>query len=111
MRSRSYGRNVSEYVDSSLSLEVPRRSCLLCNIKITPITGWRLHHCVPLPWVVLRVQTTASCSIQSATTGFIVNIFPYRNRVSPKEAFEEPEPDDGKLSRPVLRGLAPSNGG
>jgi hypothetical protein len=44
-------------------------------------------------------------------TGFIANIFPYRNRVSPKEAFEGPEPDDGKLSRPVLRGLAPSNGG
>ena len=32
-------------------------------------------------------------------------------RVSRKEAFEGPEPDDGKLSRPVLRGPAPSNGG
>ena len=49
--------------------------------------------------------------IQSATTGFIASIFPSRNRVSPKEAFEGPEPYDGKLSRPVLRGLAPSNGG
>ena len=28
----------------------------------------------------------------------------------PAEAFEGPEPDDGKLSGPVLRGLAPSNG-
>jgi hypothetical protein len=28
-----------------------------------------------------------------------------------KEAFEGLEPDEGKLSRPVLRGLAPSNGG
>jgi hypothetical protein len=28
-----------------------------------------------------------------------------------KEAFEGPEPYDGKPSRPVLRGLAPSNGG
>jgi hypothetical protein len=36
---------------------------------------------------------------------------PSRNRVSPKEAFEGPEPYDGKLSRPVLRGPAPSNGG
>ena len=65
----------------------------------------------PVHWVVPRVQKTASCSIQSATTGFIANIFPYRNRVSLKEAFEGPEPYDGKLSRPVLRGLAPSNGG
>jgi hypothetical protein len=29
----------------------------------------------------------------------------------PKEAFEGPEPYDGKLSRPVLRRPAPSNGG
>jgi hypothetical protein len=49
--------------------------------------------------------------IQSATTGFIVSIFPSRNRVSPKEAFEGPELYGGKLSRLVLRGLAPSNGG
>ena len=49
--------------------------------------------------------------IQSATTGFIASIFPSRNRVSPKQAFEGPEPYDGKLSRPVLRGPAPSNGG
>src|SRR3984957_14037006 len=61
--------------------------------------------------VIPRVQITAFCSIQSATTGFIANIFPYRNRVSLKAAFEGPEPYDGKLSRPVLRGLAPSNGG
>jgi hypothetical protein len=43
-------------------------------------------------------------------TGFIDYVFPYPNRVSPKEAFEVLEPDDGKLSRPVLRGLGPSNG-
>jgi hypothetical protein len=42
--------------------------------------------------------------IQSAMTGFIVSAFPYRNRVSFKEAFEGLEPDEGKLSRPVLRG-------
>jgi hypothetical protein len=41
----------------------------------------------------------------SAMTGFIVCIFLFRNRVSPKEAFEGLEPGEGKLSRPVLRGL------
>jgi hypothetical protein len=61
--------------------------------------------------VVRKAPKTASYFTQSATTGFIANIFPYRNRVSLKEAFEGPEPDDGKLSRPVLRGPAPSNGG
>ena len=40
------------------------------------------------------MQKTASCSIQSATTGFTANIFPYRNRVSLKEAFEGLEPDE-----------------
>jgi hypothetical protein len=58
-------------------------------------------------WVVPRGQTTAFYFIQSATTGFTANIFPYRNRVSLKEAFEGLEPDDGKLSRPVLRGPGP----
>jgi len=57
------------------------------------------------------VQKTAFCFIQSATTGFTPTVFSYHNRVSLKEAFEGPEPDEGKLSRPVLRGLAPSNGG
>ncbi len=37
-------------------------------------------------------------------TGFIVNVFPFRNRVSCKEAFEGLELGEGKLSRPVLRG-------
>jgi hypothetical protein len=37
--------------------------------------------------------------------------FPYHHRVSPKEAFKGPEPDDGKPSRPVRRGPAPSHGG
>ena len=57
------------------------------------------------------MQITAFCFIQSATTGFTARVFPYHHRVSLKEAFEGPEPDDGKLSRPVLRGPAPSNGG
>ena len=38
-------------------------------------------------------------------TGFIVSVFLFRNRVSLKEAFEGLELGDGKLSRPVLRGL------
>jgi hypothetical protein len=37
-------------------------------------------------------------------TGFIVSVFPFPNRVSPKEAFEELELSEGKPSRPVLRG-------
>ena len=53
---------------------------------------------------------TASCSIQSATTGFTANILPHRNRVSLTEAFEGLEPDEAKAARPVLRGLGPSNG-
>ena len=57
------------------------------------------------------MQKTAFCFIQSATTGFTANVFPYHIRVSLKEAFEGPEPDEGKLSRPVLRGPAPSNEG
>ena len=61
--------------------------------------------------VVPRVQKTASCFIQSATIGFTASAFSYHHRVSLKEAFEGPEPDDGKPSRPVLRGPAPSNGG
>src|SRR5215469_12535006 len=50
------------------------------------------------------MQITASCSIQSATTGFTAYIFPYRSRVSLKEAFEGLELGEGKPSRPVLRG-------
>jgi hypothetical protein len=46
----------------------------------------------------------AFCFIQSATTGFTTKAFPCHNRVSPKETCEGLEPDDGKLSRPVLRG-------
>jgi len=35
-------------------------------------------------------------------TGFTVSVFPFRNRVSPKEAFEGLELGEGKPSRPVL---------
>jgi hypothetical protein len=37
-------------------------------------------------------------------TGFIVSVLPYRNRVFLREVFEGLEPDEGKLSRLVLRG-------
>jgi len=37
-------------------------------------------------------------------TGFMISIFPFRSRVSFKEAFEGLELGEGKLSRPVLRG-------
>ena len=53
---------------------------------------------------------TAPYFIPSAMTGFIASVFLYPNRVSVKEAFEVLEPDDGKLSRPVLRGPGLSDG-
>jgi hypothetical protein len=65
----------------------------------------------PACWAARTASRTVPYFIQNATTGFIASIFPSRNRVSPKEPFEGPEPYDGKLSRPVLRGLGPSNGG
>jgi len=44
-------------------------------------------------------------------TGFIACVFLFPNRVSVRDRrFEVLEPDDGKPSRPVLRGLGPSNG-
>jgi len=64
----------------------------------------------PASWVVRPVPRTASYFIPSATTGFTVCVFLYPNRVSLHEAFEVLEPDDRKLSRPVLRGPGPSNG-
>jgi hypothetical protein len=43
-------------------------------------------------------------------TGFIACVFLSLNRFSLNGAFEVLEPDDGKLSRPVLRGPGLSNG-
>ena len=60
--------------------------------------------------MVRNAARTTFCFIPSAMTGFTACVFLFPNRVSPKEAFEVLEPDDGKLSRPVLRGLGPSNG-
>jgi hypothetical protein len=53
---------------------------------------------------------TAFYFIPSVMTGSTACVFLYPNRVSLNEAFEVLEPDDGKLSRPVLRGPGPSNG-
>ena len=54
--------------------------------------------------MVGQVLRTAFYFIPSAMTGFIVSVFPSRNRVSSKEAFEGLELGERKLSRPVLRG-------
>src|SRR5215831_2271199 len=54
----------------------------------------------PVRWVVRPMPRTASYFIRSAMTGFIVSVWPYRNRLSLWEAFEGLEPDEGKLSRP-----------
>src|ERR1700756_3969606 len=55
-------------------------------------------------WVVRQLLATAFYFIPSAMTGFIVSVFPFRNRVSLQEAFEGLELGERKLSRPVLRG-------
>ena len=59
----------------------------------------------PVSWVVRKVPRIAFYFTRSAMTGFTANVFPYRNRVSFKEAFAGPELCDWKLSRTVLRGL------
>ena len=56
------------------------------------------------------MQITASCSIQSATTGFTAYIFPYRSRVSLKRRSKGLSRMTTKVSRPVLRGPGPRNG-
>jgi hypothetical protein len=84
--------------------------CPVCNTKITRITGWRLPYCFP------RVKGGSSSAENrvllhpDAITGFIAYVILYPNRVPFKGALEVLEPDDGKLSRPVLRGRNPSNG-
>src|SRR4029077_16373242 len=55
-------------------------------------------------WVVRQLLATAFYFIPSAMTGYIVSVFPFRNRVSSREAFEGLELGERKLSRPVLRG-------
>src|SRR5246127_947118 len=57
----------------------------------------------PGQWVARPVPRTVYYFIPSAMTGFTVYVFLSPNRVF-LEAFEVLEPDDGKLSCPVLRG-------
>ena len=65
-----------------------RGCCPVCDERITRITGWRLHYCVPRVGVVRPMPRTAFYFIQNAMTGFIVSVSPYPNRVSFSEAFE-----------------------
>jgi hypothetical protein len=51
-----------------------RGCCPVCNERITRITGWRLHHCVPVSWGVRPMPRTAFYFIRSAMTGFIVSV-------------------------------------
>ena len=57
----------------------------------------------PGQWVARPVPRTVYYFIPSAMTGFTVYVFLSPNRVF-LEAFAVLEPDDGKLSCPVLRG-------
>lgn len=80
---------------------------------ISKSPGFRVGACTTASlarWVVQPAQQTVSYFIPSATTGFIAYVFLYPNRVSFREAFEVLEPEDGKLSRPVLRGPGLRNG-
>lgn len=80
---------------------------------ISKSPGFRVGACTTASlarWVVQPAQLTVSYFIPSAMTGFIVYVSLYPNRVSFQEAFEVLEPDDGRLSRPVLRGPGLRNG-
>jgi hypothetical protein len=83
-----------------------RGLCTLCNTTITRITGWRLHHCVSRVMGGSAGATNRVLLHPECHDRFIVNVFPFRNRVSYKEAFEGLELGEGKPSRPVLRGRA-----
>ena len=76
-----------------------------CAIQKSPGSRVGAFIIAPLVYrVVQQVPRTAFYFIQSALTGYIVSVFPFRNRVSFKEAFEGLELGEGKLSRPALRG-------
>jgi RNA-directed DNA polymerase len=79
-------------------------SCLVCHQQITSDTRWNVHHVV---WKVFggsdRVDNLAllhpDChrQVHGRRTTVV-------HRVLTNSAFEGPEPDAGKLARPVLRG-------
>ena len=107
----SYAGDISGYSYASLSLEGATR--VLPGVPAR-LRGSRVGAYIIaslLCRVVPRVPKTAFCFIQSATTGFTPTSFRVENRVSLKEAFEGLEPDEGKVSRPVLRGPGTRNGG
>ncbi len=60
------------------------------------------RECFSILWGSFQLQD--HILIPSAMTGFIVSVFPFRNRVSLKEALEWLELGEGRLSGPVLRG-------
>ena len=79
-----------------------RTGWLRFNLDV-PFDGSALGVVQP-DFMARQVLRTAFYFIPSAMTGFIVSVFPFRNRVSSKEAFEGLELGEGKPSRPVLRG-------
>src|ERR1700732_3099341 len=103
-RRGSYGGNVSGYADSSLSPDVATRVLsrvqhqdhpdhgLAPSSLRPPCIGW-FHECRQPRLAPSRVPRQGSSPTYFRITR------------------EGLEPDEGKLSRPVLRGLAPSNGG
>jgi hypothetical protein len=76
------------------ALEVPTRALFRMQSKDHPNHGMASSLSSPVCWGVLRVPRTAFCFIQSATTGFTAKGFLSHYRVSLKEAFKGPEPDD-----------------
>jgi hypothetical protein len=65
-----------------------RGLCVLCQERITRITGWRLHHCVPR---VMGGSTSAENRVllhPECTAGSIASVFTFPNRVPSRAAFE-----------------------
>ncbi len=87
-----------------------RGLCTVCNTPITRTTGWRLHHCVPL---VLGGSKSAENRLllhpECHDTVHRQHLSVSKPRL-PEKAFEGLEPDEAKVSRPVLRGPGLSNG-
>jgi RNA-directed DNA polymerase len=97
------GRNMLRYLWYS-----QHRLCPVCTEKITQLTGWRMHYCVPRtsggsPSSENRVLLHPECHSNVHHQGLTVS--------TPRssEAFEGLEPCEGKLSRTVLRGLDGTN--
>jgi hypothetical protein len=87
----------------------PRGRSTTCNTKITRLTGWRLHHCVPRGMGGSRSAENRGLLHPECHDWVHRQRFRTRNRVSPKEAFEGLDLCGRKLSCTVLRGLEGSN--